>query len=109
VNDVPILIALGTGLTAIMAWLLLLIRMAVAYLRREERRSYIMMMPVVGFLASLGGFASALGFALGSGWSIPIERDTITQIASMGRGALFMGGLLALGFYRPNGGGSDAQ
>ena len=94
-------IALGTGLAAVVGWTLLLVRMLFAYARREERRTVLLSMPTIGLVASLGALASALAYARGQGWLIGIDPATLTLIASMGRGGLFMGALIALTVYHP--------
>lgn len=69
---------------------------------REPRVAFLAM-PAVGLVASIGTFASALGYGMSSGL-IPdgaLPSDWLTFVASMGRGALLMGGLMVLLSYHP--------
>ena len=80
-------VALTTAVLALFCWCCLLVRMVY----RQDRRRRVLAMPIVGILASLGTLASAVGFA-----QLGLDRDLISAIASVGRGALASGGLLAL-------------
>lgn len=87
---------------AIIAWLWLLVKMAICNHRRDERRPAQLAMPFVGLVASIGTLSSALGFAKQLGYiDIGISNEAISLIASMGRGALLMGGIIALVYYHP--------
>jgi hypothetical protein len=95
------MLALATGLAAVVLWTLLLIRVALAVVRGKERRMHLLSMPIVGVIASMGTFASALAYASGHGFDIGLDAQLLTLLASMGRGGLGMGALLALGYYHP--------
>jgi len=96
-------IALATGGLAVIVWTILLVRSIWAYRDERERRWHWLVMPTVGVLASLGTLASALGFAMQRGVFTEFAADPIllSFVSSMGRGALAMGGLVALMLYRP--------
>lgn len=101
--DSPVFGALFASLAAIVVWVLVLIRVfALAIWRDDDRRFTAFMMPLVGLIASVGTLASAIGYAQQIGsldWHIP--NDTLTFVASMGRGALLIGGLMVLIAYHP--------
>jgi hypothetical protein len=108
VSDVPVhavVVSLAISGLACIAWGLVLARIGGAIIVRAERRRVMLVMPMVGLLAAIGTFASALGIALSTGLlDLGIARETLNLVASMGRGALLMGGIIAALFYRPNGG-----
>lgn len=81
---------------AVVLWAVLLIAMLRREVRHEERRPMMLTMPVVGLIASVGALASAIaGEALLAGREVEY-LEALTVIASMGRGALLMGGITAL-------------
>lgn len=55
---------------------------------------------VAGLMASIGSLASALAFASARG-EIPVQLDPIALsfVASMGRGALIMGAVIAFSYF----------
>jgi hypothetical protein len=96
-------LALSISALAATIWLVLLVRMVWAMKHGRERRPYILAMPMVGLLASIGTFASAVGFAIQTGViDLHISQEALSLVASMGRGALLMGGVIALGYYHPH-------
>ena len=107
-NDIlgdEVRLALVISVIAATIWLVLLVRMVLAMKRGRERRPYILAMPMVGLLASIGTLASAIGFGIQTGvLDFQISSDALSLVASMGRGALLMGGVVALGYYHPHNG-----
>ena len=107
-NDVigdEVRLALASSAIAVTIWLVLLVRMVLAMKRGRERRPYILAMPMVGLLASIGTLASAIGIGIQTGvLEVDISREALTLVASMGRGALLMGGVVALTYYHPHDG-----
>ena len=98
--------AVVVSLAAVVAWMVLTVKIVWSFHDHVERRPYILSMPAVGLLASVGTLASALGFALQRHLiDIPIHGEVLSVIASMGRGALLMGGVIALVYYSPKNGG----
>ena len=100
----PILpvIAIATGVLATVIWTVVFGRSLRALGEGTEHRKQFVLMAATAWLASIGALSSSLGYAtqLGLiGWSVPL--DAMTFVASVGRGALFMGGLIVLTHYRP--------
>lgn len=88
---------------AVLVWGILTVKMVMSVYRRHERRPFILSMPAVGLLAAVGTLASAIGFGISSGTlHVDIPPETLTLVASMGRGALLMGGVIALAYYNPS-------
>jgi energy-converting hydrogenase Eha subunit E len=96
-------LALITGIAATIMWGVVLFRSIRA--RREgmeHRGAAWFVMPLSAFIVSIGTLASALGFAIQRGAiDIDISSDTLSLIASMGRGALAAAGAIVLASYRP--------
>ena len=98
----PVMGAISISVASIATWCVLLFRILRSLARRHEDRVFVMAMPIVGLLASVGTLASAIGFGVASGaLDLAIPTEALTLIASMGRGGLLMGGVIALAFYRP--------
>lgn len=94
------LMALLLSGIAVFLWSVLVGR---CFVRRQWRLVNLVMY-IVGLLASVGSFASAWGFAMSlDGLSSFPDLDPIvvTMVASIGRGALLMGGLILLILGRP--------
>lgn len=100
-HALPIL-ALTVGAAAVAIWGLVLVRTVRAYATRIEQRLVWLTMAIGAFLASTGTLASAIGFAIQRGF-LPemLPPDFWSFIASVGRGALLMSGLIVLTHYRP--------
>lgn len=100
----PILpvVALVTGSMAAVIWAVVLVRSVRAWLDGVEHRASYVLMAGTAFLASVGTLASAIGYAIQRG-AIPeiVPPDLMSFIASVGRGALLMGGLILVTHYRP--------
>lgn len=95
-------VAIAVSAGATVAWAALLIQSVLAFYEAREQRHRQLTMPIVGLLASIGTLASAVGFADQLGViDTQISHAFMSLVASVGRGALFMGALLALASYRP--------
>ena len=95
-------VALAIGFAAALVWALVLYRSVRAWRAGSEHRASYVLMAGVAFTASLGTLASSIGFAIQRG-VIPefVPADFMSFLASVGRGALLMGGLIILTHYRP--------
>lgn len=94
--------AAAVSLGAIVVWAWLLLRIVVCNRHHTERRPVQLTMPIVGLIASAGTLFSVIGFAKQLGYiDIAMSNEAISLIASMGRGALLMGGIIALVAYHP--------
>lgn len=85
-------------------WSVLMVRMVLTVASRREQRPFILAMPVVGLTASLGTLASAVAFWSAMEPTVDFNGEILSLVASMGRGGLLMGGVIALAYYRPKGG-----
>lgn len=97
----PVLaLTIATGAVVVWGWVFF--RTIKAYVAGSEHRLVWLTMAVGALLASVGTLASAIGFAVQRGF-LPsvVPPDTWSFIASMGRGALLMAGLIVLTHYRP--------
>lgn len=89
-------IAIGLSVVAVIVWGILCLRSI------RDRRHAAKVMAITGLFASIGTLASALGFAIQRGvLTVQIDPDAISLVASMGRGALLMGGIIALVYFSP--------
>jgi hypothetical protein len=95
-------VALTIGLMAAFVWGCVLARSIGAWRRGYEHRASYVLMAGTAFIASLGTLASSIGFAM-QRHLIPefVPADFMSFLASVGRGALLMGGLIILTHYRP--------
>ncbi len=93
-------LAIITSLGAITVWGVLFVRTVRHRKHKERRREWHAMwttLVLVGLLASLALLATADRLAQQQGYVITIlPAEALTFIASVGRGALLMGGLLVL-------------
>ena len=97
---VPV-IALGSGAGAVLIWAVVLIRSLIAYRVHAERRRPGLVMPIAALVTAIGTLASATALATSRGTiSLGIDPNTFSLIASMGRGALLMAGLIVLAHMR---------
>lgn len=86
---------------SVLAWAALLVKSFGGFQRHVIRRPMWLAMPIVGLLASVGTLASAIGFAYQTGLlSGEINQELFSLVASMGRGALLMGAVISLGYFR---------
>jgi hypothetical protein len=92
-NETPAaeFVALVTGIGAVLIWTTLLFLTV-----RHHKRGAALSMALVGTLASFGACASALAFAGQLSEALRVSPQALTFVASMGRGALIMGGLIVL-------------
>lgn len=99
----PVVGAIATSIVALVVWTAVVIRIYwCSNKTHTERRFSTTVMPLVGWVATLGTLASAIGFAQSAGvYDFGLDRGTLTFIASMGRGALLMGGIMVLVYYSP--------
>ena len=97
------IIALLTGSASAVIWALVLVREFLALRQGKERRGASwLIMPLSAFIVSIGTLASALGFAAQRGVVvIAVSGDTLSLIASMGRGALLAAGIIVFLTLRP--------
>ena len=94
-------VALVTGTSAVIIWAAVFARSVRAYRRGNERRHWVVM-PTTALLASLGTLASAIGYAMQRGVVvIDVNPEVLSMVASMGRGALLMAGIIVLAYYAP--------
>ena len=95
-------VALAIGSAASLVWGAVLYRSIRAWRAGSEHRASYVLMAGTAFIASLGTLASSIGFAIQRG-VIPefVPADAMSFLASVGRGALLMGGLIILTHYRP--------
>ena len=103
VNVGEILLSLLLSGVAVLLWAVFLVRVVVALGRHREKRHMMIAMAAVGLLASLGGLASALAGAHMVDLISALPTETLLLVASMGRGALLMGGLMLLLTYHAKG------
>jgi len=84
---------------AALTWGALLIRTVTTYASRHFHHKVFLVMPLVGFLASVGMLSSSVAMlAVLLGYRIP--TDAFAVVAGLGRGALLMGGIIAWSYYR---------
>lgn len=86
---------------ASLIWIALLVRTVRSRYRDQERRVISLVMPIVGLMASLGTLSSAFAYLVAVSPDIEIGPEGLTLVASMGRGALLMGGIMAFALYGP--------
>jgi hypothetical protein len=100
-HALPIL-ALTTSALAVAVWGVVFVRSVRAYVTHIEHRLVWMTMAIGASLASIGTLSSAIGFSIQRGF-LPefLPMDVWAFIASVGRGALLMAGLIVLTHYRP--------
>jgi hypothetical protein len=95
-------VAIITGAAAVVVWGIVLVRALRAAAHHVEHRAVWPVMAITAFVASVGTLASAIGFAAQRGLiEYPIPADWLSAIASIGRGALLMAGIIVLTHYRP--------
>lgn len=100
--DSTVLVALTTGFGSVLVWSGVLVRSVRAYRARVEHRALWLAMPVSALIVSVGTLSSAIGYAIQRGVIVlDIDPNVLSLVASMGRGALFMAGLIAAAAYAP--------
>lgn len=102
IDPSAVYVAIIVSTMSVGIWMVLALRMVWFVAHGHERRPFILAMPAVGLLAAVGTLASAVGFGISSGIiHLDIPQALLTMVASMGRGGLLMGGVIALAYYRP--------
>jgi hypothetical protein len=104
VIDQPVIPVVGmvTGTAAVVIWALVLVRSLAAFVDNVEHRATFVMMAGAALLASVGSLASSIGYAIQRGViAVDVPPDALSFIASLGRGALLMAGLIVATHYRP--------
>jgi hypothetical protein len=97
-------LSIATALGAVVVWGIELVRSLNAYRTGKEERCHAwLIMPLAAFVTALGMSASALAFSASRGFNLSLDPVALSLIASMGRGALFVSGLIILTHYRPGG------
>jgi hypothetical protein len=102
IDNFSVWVALASGAAAVTLWSVVFGRTLLDVRHRSERRASWVLMAATALLASLGTFASAIGYAIQTGvlgldWSQP----ALSMVASIGRGALLMAAALVLTHARP--------
>jgi hypothetical protein len=90
-------VGLLTGITSVLLWLILFIRIMRGYRTGTERRVSWVLMSLTALLASCGALAAAIGSAQTIGtidWNVPYYA--LIFVTNVGRGALIMAALLLL-------------
>jgi hypothetical protein len=101
-NALPVTIGLLVGGLAVVIWAIILVRALLEWKHQQERRMAWVMMAGTAFLASVGTLSSSIGFGIQSGvLDLNVSQPALSFIASVGRGALVMGGLIVLTHARP--------
>jgi len=93
--------AIAISALSCLIWIALLIRTLRSRHQDTERRMVSLIMPFVGLVASVGTLSSAIAYAAALSPEINLGPEALTLVASMGRGALLMGGLMAFALYAP--------
>jgi hypothetical protein len=101
-NQLPVTVGLLVGALAVVIWAIVLVRALLEWRHQEERRISWVMMAGTAFLASVGTLSSSIGFGIQSGvLDVNLSQPMLSFVASVGRGALVMGGLIVLTHARP--------
>lgn len=102
--DPPVfpIIGLSVSSAAVAVWVIVVVRSIQAYHRGVEHRREFVIMAFSALIIAIGTLASAIGFAAARGLlPMVLDPDLVSMIASMGRGALLMAGLIVATHYRP--------
>lgn len=101
-TDFAVYLGLLSGALAVVIWSVVLARSLADWRRMAERRVTWVMMAGTAFLASVGTLSSSIGFGIQSGvLAVDLSQPALSFIASVGRGALVMAGLIVLTHARP--------
>ena len=103
-NAPEVWLSLGLSVLSIFIWAMLMGRHLAGIHHGAERRSSMTAMYVVGLLASIGTFSSALGSAqVNNLFDFVIDRQIIIFVAAVGRGALLAGSVALLMLWPTSG------
>jgi hypothetical protein len=101
-SEFAVWLGLVTGLAAVAIWTIVFVRSVLDWSRRDERRVTWLVMAGTALLAAIGTLASSIGFGMQVGViHLDIPQFLFSFIASVGRGALLMAGLIVLTHARP--------
>lgn len=101
-NEIAVYLGLASGTAAVTIWTVVLVRSLRDWRRRDERRVTWVMMAGTALLASIGTLSSSIGYGMQSGVIfLDVPQPLFSFIASVGRGALIMAGLIVLTHARP--------
>jgi hypothetical protein len=96
------LFSLFLSMGALILWVAFGLRVLRAWTRLLEHRPVWAVLPVIGVMAALGMSAMSLYVAATHGLvTLPWEPEDLLVIASLARGGLLMGGVIAFVFYAP--------
>lgn len=96
-NELPVYLGLVSGAAAVAIWSVVFVRSVRDWTHQEERRLAWVMMAGTALLASIGTLASSIGYGMQSGVIyLDVPQPFFSFIASVGRGALLMAGLIVL-------------
>lgn len=101
-TDFAVYLGLLSGALAVVIWSVVLARSLADWRRMAERRVTWVMMAGTALLASIGTLASSIGYGMQQGVIfLDVPQPAFSFIASVGRGALVMAGLIVLTHARP--------
>lgn len=92
--------SLTVTILAIVVWTALLTLMVIRVREGKEHRTLALAMPITGALASVGSLASVTGLLLLIHDIVDSPPILLATLAAAGRGALLMGAIVALGYYK---------
>lgn len=96
-NDFAVWLGLLFGGMAVGIWSIVFIRTMRDWRHQDERRAQWVMMAGTALLASIGTLSSSIGFGIQAGvLDVNLSQPALSFVASLGRGALVMAGLIVL-------------
>lgn len=101
-NELAVYLGLASGTAAVAIWSVVFVRSLRDWKHHDERRVTWVMMAGTALLASIGTLSSSIGYGMQSGVIfLDVPQPMFSFIASVGRGALIMAGLIVLTHARP--------
>jgi hypothetical protein len=101
-SELPVYLGLLSGTAAVAIWSVVFVRIIRDWKHQDERRLGWVMMAGTALLASVGTLASSIGYGMQQGVIyLDVPQPMFSFIASVGRGALIMAGLIVLTHARP--------
>lgn len=101
-DELAVYLGLATGAAAVTIWTVVFVRSLRDWRHHDERRVTWVMMAGTALLASIGTLASSIGYGMQQGvLFLDVPQPLFSFIASVGRGALIMAGLIVLTHARP--------